>query len=69
MEAITLQSSASPERYLTLRDAAKILQCSKSSIRRRIQTGAGPRVCRLSGTLLRIPESALHAWMHSQMSA
>jgi len=69
MEVITSESSATPERYLRLDDAAKILRCSTSSIRRRIQTGTGPRVCRLSGTLLRIPESALHAWMRAQMSA
>jgi excisionase family DNA binding protein len=58
------------EVYLTVDDAARIVRTSKSTIRRRIKTGTGPRVCRMSGgRLLRIPESALHAWMHSQMSA
>jgi excisionase family DNA binding protein len=56
----------SPERYLTLAEAQAITHVSKSTFRRRIKDGTGPRACWLSGKLLRIPESALHAWMNSQ---
>jgi excisionase family DNA binding protein len=54
------------ERYLTLGEVSEITRFSKSTVRRRIKDGTGPRVCRMSGKLLRIPESALHAWMNSQ---
>jgi excisionase family DNA binding protein len=55
------QSPEDEESYLKIGQAAKIINCSQTSCYRLVRAGAIPSFTYLG--MVRIPRSALHAWL------